>query len=486
MQFILKTLLENPSTRLLNDYRTKYASAFRDIDPRFDGVLDRLVEFHTQYNVFPSGDIFTKHLELDNPKQGEYLKGLLADPDVPTYNDAEFYLALDREVLTRANNNLQGDIASFSAALNKREPGVLGLVKPIDEAIAALQKTKARLNRGEESITSLLASGLTAEQAGHTLRDIYKRNKDQADTANGFYFDIGFEHFSKVRVKPGDVMFVGGFTSHGKSVLARYLTHRLVTYYGLNAAFFTREMSHDAVKVLFAILHANDKQRFPATPIIAYDAWQKGQLTDVEEDFLFGTAEHDLIHNPEYGSLFIEQPNKSRYRLRDMDQRLSELEMIMPVHVCVPDYLTMFYPLESDKGSPTNEDYNEMIKSFKQLCLTHQNARGETKPLIGISPAQISRKGMQEAVKNDNKYDIDAFARYSEIERSADILFTALMTPAQRAINQMRLQCHKNRDGEVVLDPLDIFIDLAHGFRLSEIQQQTQAQVVDALKTLQI
>jgi hypothetical protein len=58
------------------------------------------------------------------------------------------------------------------------------------------------------------------------------------------------------------------------------------------------------------------------------------------------------------------------------------------------------------------------------------------------------------------------------------------MTPDMKNTNQMRLQHLKNRDGPVVADPVQIFIDFKHGLRLSDIKERPAWELQSVFKTL--
>jgi hypothetical protein len=106
---------------------------------------------------------------------------------------------------------------------------------------------------------------------------------------------------------------------------------------------------------------------------------------------------------------------------------------------------------------------------------------GIASPLIGMSPAQISRRGMEEAVKNSNTYSLTALAEYSELERSSDIVLTSLMTTEMRAAEQIRIQNLKNRDGAVVAEPINLYCDLKGAFGIVELKERTQEETISAL-----
>ena len=265
------------------------------------------------------------------------------------------------------------------------------------------------------------------------------------------------------------------------SIFLRHNAYRQAVYYGRNVAFFTKEMTHDACRVLFSLTHANNKELFPGTPYIESDKVFKGTLNPEEEDFYF-TADRDLTDNPIYGYIYIDQPNKSRYRLSDLDAKLTEIESFMPVHCVVYDYITLIYPLESDKAVPQRNDTNEMIASFKNMLLIHRNARGVIAPMLGFTAAKLSRSGLTECLKNNGGvYEMKAFYEFTEIEFSSDHLFTALLTSEMKAANRIRFQNLKNRMGAVIQDPYDAYIDLKHGLTLHDTDERSEEEVREIL-----
>jgi hypothetical protein len=246
------------------------------------------------------------------------------------------------------------------------------------------------------------------------------------------------------------------------------------------------EMSRNETRTMFTLLHANDKERYPNTPMVPVMSYKEGTLTDEQEDFLNTVANWDLTKNPNFGSLLIEQPNKADFSLTDLAGRLRMIEQtMMPVQVLVIDYITHMNPVPIGRLAPVrNDDYNFMIHDLKRLCLTHRDRGGKSAPLICLTAAQISRKGLEEAMKRDGLYDLQAFSTYTEIERSADIALTSLMTPEMRKLGQLKLQVLKNRDGMVPTEPLTLHIDFAHGFHLQGLHQRTFEEISAGLRSL--
>ncbi len=70
---------------------------------------------------------------------------------------------------------------------------------------------------------------------------------------------------------------------------------------------------------------------------------------------------------------------------------------------------------------------------------------------------------------------------YSEIEKSADIIISVLMTPEMKTHETIRLQNIKNRNGAVVLEPVDLKIDLPHGWTISELEAVSLADACEGM-----
>jgi DnaB-like helicase C terminal domain len=279
------------------------------------------------------------------------------------------------------------------------------------------------------------------------------------------------------RRRRGDLIFIGAYTSHGKSALLRFLAYILVIEHGLNVAFWSLEMEAEVVRTQFAILHANNKILFPDTPRIRYQDYKLGKLDAEQEDFVFRHAGPDFAMNPAYGSLLIEQPNSSRFTLADLTRRIGEIETTEgPVHALVIDYVTYMHPLPADRIVPPQpSDYNQMIKELKRTCLAHRHANGQSGPLICLTAAQISRRGYAEALKQNGTYELAAFSTYTEIERSADIAITSFMD--QQNPSNLYLQVLKNRDGKTRPERLQLYIDPEGGFGMYEMRQHNAEEI---------
>jgi hypothetical protein len=462
MLFILKTLLFAPSPKKLDVYQTQFQAVFKGCNVLFDQLFSLIAAFYNSYQEFLKPEALLARLNEDGQiKLVDYLSNLLTDPTIPIYSEeSDFFAALEQEEIELTLKQTFLTFRGAEAALAQRKES--GLSAPIDTMLMELHQLKARVQRSETSTSSLLF-GSEDVGSGHSLPEIYRKIKERQNSADAVYFDLGVTKFADIRLKDGDLVIFGGFTSHGKSIFLRHMAYRQIYRYGRNVAFYSAEMSHDA---------------------IPYDAWKAGTLTPEQEDFLFFVADFDLRNSPKYGTLYINQPNKSKFRISDLEASLLALETTMPVHCVILDYLTLMHPLEGDRGHPDRTDYNDLIKRFKNLLINHRDLRGNVAPMVGITAHQISRHGFDACLKAEGHYDIAAFTDYSEIEKSADHLFTVLMTPDMKNTSKMRLQHLKNRDGAVVQDPVDVYIDFAHGMKLSNTADRPQSELTAIFKIL--
>lgn len=484
MKEILKTLVMSASEKKFSGYWGGYHNLFRGRNKNYDTVLEFMSEFWEEFQEFPD----VKGFELELCSRGEndawvYLLGVLSDAGVSVWvEDKEFLsrlLVKERAIVKEDIKRVLGD---GDNGLSVGGEDLESLLENVDDVVRSLGEVKRRVVRGEESEESLVFG-----DSGHEdFVRIYERIRAEKEKGNCPYQDLGFSGFEGVKTKLGDLVVYGGYTSHGKSVMLRYHAYRMLVEYGLNVFFLSLEMPFSVVRALFGYLHANNKKIFPGTPKLKYAKFKNGELSEEEWDFLFNVAGRDLVDNLKYGSLYIEQPKRGGYSLLDFGEKVTHLERnVMPVHVAALDYLTLLSP-SVGKRRVERDDYNQMIKEFKSLGLTHKDRFGKTSPMLCLTAAQISRGGLEAALKEDGKYKLSALSDYNELEKSSDIVFTVMMTTEMKALGKLRLQNLKNRDDEVVADPVDLYCELEGGYGVYEMEERSVGEIVQAIADLDI
>ena len=389
------------------------------------------------------------------------------------------------EKLTYEQRVTQELISSQDALAQMHDKTPEAISKHLEDTITKISKIKNEFSNEDTTVSSTFYG----KQAVNQLIDDYRKICEKKDSEEALYLNLGLEGpFSSMQLKKSDLFIVAGYTSHGKSIFLKWFIYRLLTVYHFNCYYLSLEMSHDVIQKQFFILHANNKDIFPGTPPISYNAYKNGLLTEEEMDFLFNVAAVDFTQNEDYGTLHLEQPKSTKVRLSDLASYIKEVETnIMPIDCVAVDYLSLMYPLETSRGRPEVDDFNQMIKEFKTMANSHVNPQGHKAPFIAVTPAQISRQGYEECLKTDNHaYEASAIWKYTEFERSADALMTVFLTDEERNANKIHLQLLKNRDGNLNTEPMDAYCDLDKSCHISDIAKRSEVETVEALRSLDI
>lgn len=486
MKSLLKSLIVYPTLKKFSVFREMFQFLLKERDKNFSSLSEFIFDWKIETDLIPSfAAIKTELSATQETSLLGYTTELEQDSSLPLFQDDSEYIAHSKKVERLL---FEGDVISCISKFQqeiKLAPikDLDSISKPVEDLIANLHKSKNKVFRSESSTSGLLYG----EESIQQLQDIYESIVEKKKQDDFIYYTFGFKKFESVKITKGDLIVIGGFTSHGKSMFLRNLIYRLLIEYKLNCYYCSLEMSYEKMKLLFLALHANNKEKFPGTPPIAYEKIKEGSLSPEEKDFVFSTVAQDFYSNSEYGTLYLEYPNKSRYRLSDIKSKVIELEnTVMPVHAVAVDYLTMLYPLESDKGSPERNDYNQIVKEFKNIALSHRHREGHPAPFIAITPAQISRGGLDNAMKNNNYYDLSALREYSELESSADIVMTTMLLPDMRERKVVSVQNLKNRDGRVETEAVELACDLDLGFNISDGKRRTSLEETQALANLKL
>lgn len=485
---ITKPLVCTPSPQKWQIYDGPFRDFFAGRDEGHDKIIAYISEFYTRFNSIPYFASIIQHLQAGNDTDLiAFLQHLANDIDVWLYPEVDKFAA---HLKTTQQACFQLDVRSAIDKFERlqQQQGVYTpeLVEGLDVLASDLRNAKYRVRPGDAPI-SLLQLG---DQAVKDLQDDYEAIAAQALHGEALYYELPFTNFPDTRIKihRGDMVFFGAFASQGKSTLLRMATYHFLTYYAVNVVFWTLEMDATEVRMLFAIIHANNTTIYPNAPPITPEAYRDGTLSDEQKDFLFNVALPDFTKNPNYGTLLIEEPQTARFGLADLEQRLGEIEStIVTPHVLALDYITRMYPLPpGGYRAVQTEDYNQLIKDVKRLCLSYRNRKGERAPLICLTAAQVSRSRYEEALGRGGLYDLQAFSLYTEIERSADTAITSFMSPQLRLTNMLQVQAHKHRRGPLPTETLRLYADFRNGGRVMTVETANHKDLADGLRSISL
>lgn len=106
-------------------------------------------------------------------------------------------------------------------------------------------------------------------------------------------------------------------------------------------------------------------------------------------------------------------------------------------------------------GQETNV-VNAYVSFFRQCCLNWVKSSKQISVLI---LSQASREGWKDAVRHEGKYKLTALAEANELERASSLVLSTFSSEQLKQINEAKVQILKNRDGQVLSEPIEIFVD---------------------------
>src|SRR4051812_26650466 len=241
------------------------------------------------------------------------------------------------------------------------------------------------------------------------LDDAWMRYQERATARNhvsGLTFGLDPIDQHTMGVKDGEMAIFSAFSGNGKSFLsaksclAEWKRGRRTALITLEN---TVEMTIDRISCMMAG--------------IAYEKWQRGT---VDEGGLirFHTAKQ-RIQETEHAPLIIQPESGDRTPVA-----LVHRAFAYGAESLIVDQLSHVEAVQGSRSFKRNDTVAEIIKEFKALI-----SQGREKlPLLLL--AQIKREGQANARKT-GRYVMDDLAESSEIERSADFVFSVIRQPAE-------------------------------------------------------
>ncbi len=304
---IARTLLLEPSIRKWTDYCTHFHDYFVGRWPVFDQLVTFIADFFSQSGIFPS--LRGYELELTTAHDQsllDYVRDIATDASVPIYSDEANFLSALRAAKNRCFQlDLSQPVQEFQAAMTGRPTHLPAIQQNLNTMLARLYTAQQRA-LGDDVSASVALIGLEAQGVLRADYEAIEAERQKGELS----YTLPFLALRDIHIKRGDLLFVGAFTSQGKSLLLRALAYHLATTHGLNVAFWSLETSAKAVRTMISLLHANNKSRFPNTPEVLVPSYMSADLSAEQADFLFTGTNRDLTENPDYGTLVIEQPTK--------------------------------------------------------------------------------------------------------------------------------------------------------------------------------
>lgn len=318
--------------------------------------------------------------------------------------------------------------AAFAHALRKAQTivasGVTGDVRAGEkESLRGLSDARMYLLKELQSPAFSMGAGNVGGSMAETadqLISIYDSNK-RAARDNALVIPTGVKHIDDTLrgFSRGSVNLILGYAGQRKSALARTFAYNAAAS-GFRVLFIPLEISFKDELGAFGIMHAYNTTFIRGAEGLSVDRFRNGQLLPYEEEALRSILVPDIKQN--IGTkLVIKQLADTTW---ENIRAVIELEnFIEPLDMVVIDYLGL---LDTKHHRDKVLAINEAAIQMKQMALTFPNGKGG---LVFVTPAQGSRKGYEEATTNQGVWDKSGIYMYSELEKSADTIVYASLTP---------------------------------------------------------
>ncbi len=307
----------------------------------------------------------------------------------------------------------------------------------------------------------VMATGVKIESQVISSEDVNEAKKDYQDIKKNpegvFGITTGLtpiDRLWKNGLQEKELMLVGAYTSQGKTAFSMHMDYRAI-FAGFNTAVVSLEQSFKEIRTQLYVKHTCNPIIGKKYPQFEYLVGTidirnvvSGNLTTEEEAFYF-TACEDLENTESYGKTYVWYPPKARPTIAEIDFKLMQIQQEYKtigrdLELVVIDYITLLGLPPEERTKNSTEDMNNLIRQLKSLCNLFNGGKG----IRMISPFQMSRKGYDEAKKNDGVYSPTALSDYHESERSADVIIGLYMDEVLRETGTTKFSCLKARRNE--------------------------------------
>lgn len=309
-----------------------------------------------------------------------------------------------------------------------------------DSAILHLQKLLTEVGRDDGSRLQSLSN-----------RDMSRVLVNYADRKFGRVnsYPTGFAEVDDVTsggFQPGDLVFLAGYTSEGKSTLLLSMFDYWVFTRRLNVVIASAEHPPEIVMRRMASIRSADPKYGGVVP---YKKLKEGRLTPDEEKQLERVI-YDMANNPEYGKFTI-FPVAHGSTVTTIFEEVEMVDEVYPVDIFGWDYIG--YASSEVKRNTDREEIGHVIRSSKIRATTFRGGKG----LCVVSPFQVSR-GKWEKALTVGKYTLACMEESSAAEKAADIVMSVLNL-GEAGGNKSVGQVLKVRDGDKFLTPFELGYD---------------------------
>ncbi len=189
-------------------------------------------------------------------------------------------------------------------------------------------------------------------------------------------------------------------------------------------------------------MHGHNAKYFEGTEDLTIQRFEQGLLSSEEKAFIASDLIPDLKKNIGDNLIILKPEDTTWEGVRDT---IEIQNFLRPLDVIVLDYFAL---LNTNKAKDKTALINENAYEAKQFVLHDlDNGRGG---VALVSPAQGSRKGLDDSKQNDGNWVREGIYMYSELEKSADMIFFTFMDAEMQQTSFMKIgTCKSRRSADV-------------------------------------
>lgn len=470
-------------TELKKNYKAFLCSNVEAEDPSYIKIYHWIEGHFRQYGEVPQAELIferaqsegdegvmacLKDIVQENPYIGSNYRAILKEK-YEDQNRSRF----------RASMEKAWQIANSGMSVGKgRKKKVL---KGIGSAIDWFMGETRVLRLGSADIKTEI--NFRSSQEGEEFIKDYMKKHQSSSLQEGMYFLLEKIDDSVRGMKLGQLMVIAGFTGQGKTILSNNIAHSGLIQ-KLNGMYVTLEMSAREIQEIMYVLHANScewldhpvygKKYANMIGKVTMNGVVYGELNNEALDFFDNVVRKDLDESENYGDLLIWQPEEALTPIK-LEQKIYDyhaqlLEEGKTLDYVIVDYVGLMVPDRNERYGDYNVDLNNMLKKLKNLAITFDNGR----KLRVITPWQMNREGLKEALKNDGIYSLTALSNANETERSSDIIVSVFMTKEMKKSEIIKISCLKYRKGQE-FSPFEAKIDFSSMRIMDFVQRKVDA-----------
>ena len=379
-----------------------------------------------------------KRGNVDDPVFNKTVAAFLAMRQTPSMQESEFrYQILRLKDQTKSDMFTEALVDSMDILQHGKKIGTK-FVTGFSSAIGILQERMAVIESSDDDELGIV-------HVNSHIGNVLAEYADRKYGRRGPGLPTGFSEIDdKVGgFQNGDLVFLAGYTSEGKSTLTYTMVDKWVFELKKNIVIGTAEHPQSVIERRLVCIRSADK-RYGYDKPINYTRLKQGRLNQAEERQLEAVVQD--MNSEKYGKTAIFRiPTK--VRVGALFTILKNINHLFKLDAFAWDYIN--YAKAEFRRNARWEEKSDIVQDAK-INAVNFDGRG----IVVVSPFQVSRNAWEAATKA-GRYTLSCMAETSEAEKAADIVWSILQTEEGKHVGQLL----KARDAARRLDPFDMVLD---------------------------